>query len=108
MLTFNEKRLKAITFLSDEVPRIVVCVVPYFPDCHKQIMAEIPRYAEAGAYAVMVGSYITKKKTKGMTRYGGNYFKRKQSTREKKLMHKRQTAVKKKLQRCLGTHLLRC
>ena len=69
-----EERLKAITFLSDKVPRIVVCVVPYFPDCHKQIMAEIPRYAEAGAYAVMVGSYITKKKTKGMTRYGGNYF----------------------------------
>lgn len=69
-----EERLNAISLLSDKVKRVIVRVRPYFPDCHKDIISQIPRWKEAGAYGVSIGSFITKKKTKGMKRYGNNYM----------------------------------
>ena len=68
-----EERLKAAEFLSDKVTRIIARVRPYFPDCHKDILAEIPNYAKAGIYGISISSFISKKKQKGMTRYGNNY-----------------------------------
>ena len=68
-----EERLKAAAFLSDKVTRIIARVRPYFPDCHKDILAELPRYAKAGIYGISISSFISKKKQKGMKRYGTNY-----------------------------------
>jgi DNA repair photolyase len=68
-----EERLKAVKFLSDKIKRIVVRVRPYFPDCHKDIMREIPRYKDAGVYAISVSAFYSLKKQKGMTRYGSTY-----------------------------------
>ena len=69
-----EERLKTIKPLSEIVHRVIVRARPYFPDCHKDILKEIPRYAEAGAYALNVSSFISKKKQKGMKRYGNSYM----------------------------------
>lgn len=68
-----EERLKAIEKLSGNVTRIIARVRPYFPDCHKDILAEIPRYKEAGIYAISVSAFYSTKKQKGMTRYGNTY-----------------------------------
>lgn len=67
------ERLKAVQLLRDKVKRIVIRVRPYFPDCHADILKEIPRYAEAGAYAVSVSAFYSQKKQEGMTRYGNSY-----------------------------------
>ena len=67
-------RLKAIEFLADKVTRVIVRVRPYFPDCHKAIMQEIPNYAKAGAHGISISSFISMTKQKGMTRYGVRYM----------------------------------
>ena len=71
--TFTE-RLKAADFLHDKVTRIIARVRPYFPDCHEDIVKAIPEYAKAGIYGISISSYITKKKTQGMKRYGNTYM----------------------------------
>lgn len=71
--TFKE-RLKAADFLSDKVTRIIARIRPYFPDCHKEIVSELPNYAKAGIYGISISSFISKKKQKGMKRYGTNYM----------------------------------
>lgn len=68
-----EERLKAAAFLSDKVTRIIARIRPFFPDCHKDIIREIPRYAQAGIYGISSSSFASKKKQKGMTRIGNNY-----------------------------------
>lgn len=68
-----EERLKAVAELNGKVKRVVARVRPYFPDCHKDIMQEIPRYKQAGIYAICVSAFYSLKKQKGMTRYGNSY-----------------------------------
>ncbi len=68
-----EERLKAASTLSKHVQRLIVRVQPFFPDCFKDILAEIPRYAESGAYGVIVEGYVSTKKQKGMQRDGKKY-----------------------------------
>lgn len=69
-----EERLKAVDFLSDKVTMIIARVRPYFPDCHRDIVKELPRYAEAGIHGISISSFISIKKQKGMTRYGTRYM----------------------------------
>lgn len=69
-----QQRLEACAKLSDKVTRIIARVRPYFPDCHKEILAEIPNYAKAGIYGISISSFVSKKKQKGMKRYGTNYM----------------------------------
>lgn len=68
-----EERLKAIKVLSDKVRRVVVRVRPYFPDAHKDILNEIKRYKEYGVHSISISAYYSKKKQRGMTRYGNAY-----------------------------------
>lgn len=68
-----EKRLRAAHILSRHVTRVIARVRPYFPDCHKDILRELPRYADAGIYGISISSFVSKKKQKGMKRYGTNY-----------------------------------
>lgn len=69
-----EERLQAARVLSPNVKRIIARVRPYFPDCHKEILAELPRYKEAGIYGISISSFVSKKKQKGMKRYGSTYL----------------------------------
>lgn len=69
-----QQRLEAADVLHDKVTRIIARVRPYFPDCHKDIIKEIPNYAKAGIYGISIASFVTKKKTKGMKRYGSTYM----------------------------------
>ena len=68
-----EERLKAAEKLSGSVKRVIVRLRPYFPDCHEDILGEIPRYKEAGIYAVSVSGFYSLKKQAGRVRYGNAY-----------------------------------
>lgn len=68
-----EERLEAIRKLAGHVTRIIVRVRPYFPDMHRDILKEIPRWKEAGAYGISISSYISLTKHPGMERVGASY-----------------------------------
>ena len=69
-----EDRLRAATVLSEKVQRIIVRTRPYFPDCHKEIIQELPRYKEAGIHGISISGFVSSKKQKGMKRYGTAYL----------------------------------
>ena len=68
-----EERLKAVNELSGKVKRVIARVRPYFPDAHKDILKEIPRYKDAGIYGISISAFYSFKKQKGMTKYGRTY-----------------------------------
>ena len=69
-----KKRLLAAKILSRRVKRLIVRVQPYFADKYKDILAEIPHYAESGAYGIICEGYHTKKKQKGLIKDGKYCF----------------------------------
>ena len=69
-----EQRLQAVSKLSKVLKRVTIRMRPYFIDCHKQIIEAIPKIAEAGAYSITVATYVSKKKIRGMTKYGKCYM----------------------------------
>lgn len=69
-----EKRLRAAHILSRHVTRLIVRVQPYFADCYKDILAEIPRYADSGAYGIICEGYTSIKKQKGLIKDGKYCF----------------------------------
>lgn len=71
--TFKE-RLQAAEILSKHVRRLIVRVQPFFIDCFRDILAEIPKYKKAGAYGIIVEGYSTKKKQKGLVKDGKYCF----------------------------------
>lgn len=68
-----EKRLRAAKILSNHVRRVIVRIQPYFIDCKKDIIKELPRYKDAGIYGIIVEGYKSKKKQKGMIKDGSRY-----------------------------------
>lgn len=70
--TYKE-RLEAIQQLSGKVRRAIVRVSPYFPECHKDIIANIPEWRDAGVWGITVSSFVSNRKQKGMKRIGGAY-----------------------------------
>ena len=68
--TYKE-RLKAAKKLN--VTRKIVRVQPFFTNCFTDILKEIPNYADAGFYGIIVEGYTTFKKTKGMQKDGAKY-----------------------------------
>lgn len=69
-----EKRLRAAKILSRHVKRLIIRVQPFLTDCYKDILAEIPRYAESDAYGIICEGYHTKKKQKGLIKDGKYCF----------------------------------
>lgn len=69
-----EERLDAVKKLSGNVTRIIARVRPYFPDCHRDIVKEIPRWAEAGVYGISIGAFVSTVKQKGMIKNGSSYL----------------------------------
>lgn len=68
-----EKRLRAAKILSRRVKRVIARVQPYFIDSLKDIIAELPRYKEAGIFGLIVEGYKTKKKQRGLVKDGSRY-----------------------------------
>lgn len=68
-----EKRLKAAKILSRRVTRVIARIQPYFIDCLRDIIKELPRYKEAGIYGIIVEGYKSKKKQKGLVKDGSRY-----------------------------------
>ena len=69
-----EERLEACEKLNGNVTRIIARIRPYFPDCHKEILKELPRMAKAGVYGISIASFISKKKQRGMKKYNSAYM----------------------------------
>lgn len=65
-----EQRLEAAKILSRHVTRLIVRIQPYFTDCFKDILKEIPRYAENGVYGIICEGYHSQKKQKGLVKDG--------------------------------------
>lgn len=67
-----EERLEMVKVLSENVKRVNVRVQPYMHEVFREVMDNVPRFAEAGAYgATFEGMKFTKKK-KGLVRVGGD------------------------------------
>lgn len=64
------ERIEAAKILSKNVRRLIIRVQPFFTDKYKNILAEIPTYADAGAYGIIVEGYSTRKKQKGLIKDG--------------------------------------
>lgn len=68
-----EERLAAVKLLSGNVTRIIARVQPFFPDCLDDIIAELPRYADAGIYGIIVEGFASFKRQNGMQKEGAKY-----------------------------------
>ena len=69
-----QERLQAAKILSQHVTRLIVRVQPFFTDSFKEILAEIPHYAECGVYGIICEGYSTAKKQKGLIKDGKYCF----------------------------------
>ena len=68
-----KQRLEAAKVLSANVQRVIARVQPYFVDAHSAIMQEIPNYADAGIYGIIIEGFVSTKKQKGLIRDGTKY-----------------------------------
>ncbi|MEG1564745.1 MAG: hypothetical protein RR365_13620 [Bacteroides sp.] len=68
-----EERLNIVKTISPRVQRVIVRIQPYMPEVYKDVLANIPRIAEAGAYGVVVEGMKFFKGKAGMVRVGGDY-----------------------------------
>ena len=68
-----EERLSILKTVSARVQRTIVRVQPYMPEVFHDVMKNIPRIAEAGAYGVIVEGMKFFKAKPGMTKIGGDF-----------------------------------
>lgn len=59
-----EERMQCAKNVSNKVTRLILRVQPFFAELFEDIMREIPRYADSGAYGVIVEGYSTRMKRK--------------------------------------------
>lgn len=68
-----EERLKIVETLAGKVQRVIVRVQPYMPEVFKDVMANIPRIAAAGAHGIVVEGMKFFKGKPGMVKVGGDH-----------------------------------
>lgn len=68
-----EERLRIVKTLAGKVQRVVVRCQPYMPEVYKEVMTNIPRLAEAGAYGIVVEGMKFFKGKSGMVKVGGDH-----------------------------------
>ena len=56
------------------VRRTIIRLAPYFLDALNDVLAEIPRWADAGIHGVIAGGFCSQKKHPRMVRINGHYF----------------------------------
>lgn len=69
-----EERLRAAAVLAPRVRRVIARVQPFFPDSINQILAELPRYKEAGIQGIIAEAFVSANKQKGMIREHSVYI----------------------------------
>lgn len=67
-----EQRLQMLRKVSGNVKRTIVRIQPYMPEVKKDVMANLQRVAEAGAYGVILEGMKFYKKKKGLVKVGGD------------------------------------
>lgn len=68
-----EERLKIVDKLSGRVRRVIVRAQPYIVDVRDELIRNIPRMKEAGAYGITVEGMKFKKAKPGLVRVRGDY-----------------------------------
>lgn len=68
-----EERLNMIRVLSKNVKRVNVRIQPYMHECFDEIMLNVKRFAEAGAYGLIFEGMKFLKKQKGLIKIGGDW-----------------------------------
>lgn len=68
-----ERRLEMLKEISPLCKRSIVRVQPYFHEALNEILSNIPRYADAGAYGVILEGMKFRKAQKGLVKVGGDY-----------------------------------
>ncbi len=67
-----EERLEMAKAVANRVKRLMVRIQPYMPEVFKDVMANIPRLADAGAYGIVCEGMKFAKAKPGMVRIGGD------------------------------------
>lgn len=67
-----EQRLEMLNKVSKVSKRTIVRVQPYLIEAHNQIMQNIPKFKECGAYGVIFESMKFSTKQKGLVKVGGD------------------------------------
>ncbi len=68
-----EQRLEMVKKLSGNCKRVIVRAQPYITDVKDEFIANIPKFAEAGAYGITIEGMKFKKKKSGLLKVGGDY-----------------------------------
>lgn len=72
-----EERLGIIGRLSGNVKRVIVRAQPYIHDVFEDVMDNIPRFKEAGAYGIIFEGMKFARKKPGLVKIGGDYVQKK-------------------------------
>ena len=68
-----EDRLKMISVLAENVQRVNVRIQPYMREVRADVLKNISRFAEAGAYGVILEGMKFKKKKAGLVKVAGDF-----------------------------------
>lgn len=68
-----EERVEIVRKIAPKVKRVIVRIQPYMPEVYKDVLKNIPKLAEAGAYGVILEGMKFYKGKKGMVKIGGDY-----------------------------------
>lgn len=68
-----EERLKIVQTVAVRVQRVIIRIQPYMPEVFRDVMANIPRLAQAGVYGFVVEGMKFYKGKKGMVKIGGDH-----------------------------------
>ncbi len=68
-----DERLKMISILSKKVRRVIVRIQPYLTEAEHDVLENLPKFREAGAYGVIVEGMKFAKKKDGLVKVGGDF-----------------------------------
>ena len=67
-----EERLEMVRKLAPRVKRVIIRTQPYMPEVFNDVLENIKKYAEAGAYGIILEGMKFAKAKKGLVRVGGD------------------------------------
>ena len=67
-----EERLEIVKTVAARVKRVIIRAQPYMPEVFRDVMENIPRIKEAGAYGIVTEGMKFAKAKPGMVRIGGD------------------------------------
>ena len=101
-----EERLNMVRELSKVVKRVIIRIQPYMCEVFEEIKGNLKRFAEAGAYGVIVEGMKFLKKKPGLEKVGGDYV-YPLNTLKKQFLEIKREAHRKNLKFYCGENRLR-